>query len=59
MSDESKYTIIPGEQTPVELMKEFPSCSVTMVGLRHNREPAARALPNRVWQRQLFASAYL
>jgi hypothetical protein len=39
MTDESKYIIIPGEETPVELMKEFPSRSVTMVGLRHDREP--------------------
>lgn len=40
MTDQSKYIVIPGDQTPVELMKEFPSCSVTIAGLRQSRDPA-------------------
>jgi hypothetical protein len=34
--NESSYITVPGDQIPVELMKEFPSFSVTLVGLRYN-----------------------
>lgn len=40
MINESSYINIPGDQIPVELMKEFPSYSVTLVGLRRNSSPA-------------------
>jgi hypothetical protein len=40
MSKEPSYISIPGDQMPVELMKEFPSSSVTLVGLQNNNDPA-------------------
>jgi hypothetical protein len=39
VTDESRYSSIPRDQIPVELMKETPSSSVTLVGLRHNSAP--------------------
>lgn len=39
MNDKSKYTVTPVDVTMVELMKEFPSRSVTMAGLKYGREP--------------------